>query len=110
MRLMAGLRDADRTLSKRTASRIPPRAGTVLSAVEEMAESSKLWCGAAAAMAWLGGWRGRSPALVEITDHWDDLVGAGRRSRLRRDLLPWVSHYYASPTPPAPSSRCRLRR
>ncbi|MFF1299462.1 MULTISPECIES: phosphatase PAP2 family protein [unclassified Streptomyces] len=35
----------------------------MLSAVEESAESTKLWCGAAAAMAWLGGWRGRRAAL-----------------------------------------------
>ncbi|MFE2610794.1 phosphatase PAP2 family protein [Streptomyces mirabilis] len=30
--------------------------------MEETAESTKLWCGAAAAMACLGGWRGRSAA------------------------------------------------
>jgi undecaprenyl-diphosphatase len=63
MRLLADLRDADRSLTKRAASRVPPRVGKVLSAVEESAESTKLWCGAAAAMAWLGGWRGRRAAL-----------------------------------------------
>ncbi|MGW5481561.1 hypothetical protein [Streptomyces sp. NPDC004008] len=60
MRLLAGLRDADRSLSTRTAPRIPHRAATVLSAVEEIAESAKLWCGAAAAKAWVGGWRGHT--------------------------------------------------
>ncbi|MEU6093078.1 phosphatase PAP2 family protein [Streptomyces sp. NPDC047085] len=64
MRLLAGLRDADRSLSKQAASRIPPRAGKVLSAVEEAAASGKLWCGAAAAMTWLGGWRGRTTAVT----------------------------------------------
>ncbi|MGY1584656.1 phosphatase PAP2 family protein [Streptomyces sp. MN13] len=62
MRLLVGLRDADRSLTKRAASRIPPGVGKVLSAMEETAESTKLWCGAAAAMAWLGGWRGRRAA------------------------------------------------
>ncbi|WP_234441993.1 phosphatase PAP2 family protein [Streptomyces sp. NRRL S-1448] len=28
-----------------------------------MAESTKLWCGAAAAMAWWGGWQGREAAV-----------------------------------------------
>lgn len=63
MRFVARLRDADGALTKRVASRIPPGVGKVLSAVEEAAESTKLWCGAAAAMAWLGGWRGRRAAI-----------------------------------------------
>ncbi|PZG92189.1 phosphatase PAP2 family protein [Streptomyces sp. NTH33] len=67
MRLLAGLRDADRSLTKQAASRIPPGVGKVLSAVEETAESTKLWCGAAAAMAWLGGWRGRKAAASGLT-------------------------------------------
>ncbi|MGA5037020.1 phosphatase PAP2 family protein [Streptomyces capoamus] len=62
MRLLERLSDADRSLSIRAAHRTPPGAGKVLSAVEEAAESTKLWCGAAAAMAWLGGWRGRRAA------------------------------------------------
>jgi membrane-associated phospholipid phosphatase len=66
MRLLTGLRDADRSLSKGTASRIPPRVGTVLSALEEIAESAKLWCGAAAAMAWLGGRGGRKAAVTGL--------------------------------------------
>ncbi|MFF5157801.1 phosphatase PAP2 family protein [Streptomyces sp. NPDC000348] len=63
MKLQAELRDTDRSLTKQTASRVPPRVGRVLSVVEEAAESSKLWCGAAAAMGWLGGWRGRRAAV-----------------------------------------------
>ncbi|WP_405650533.1 phosphatase PAP2 family protein [Streptomyces sp. RK9] len=35
----------------------------MLSAVEEAAESTKLWFGAAVAMAWAGGWRGRTAAV-----------------------------------------------
>jgi undecaprenyl-diphosphatase len=66
MRLLAGLYDADRSLTKQAASRIPPGVGKVLSAVEETAESTKLWCGAAAAMAWLGGWRGRKAAATSL--------------------------------------------
>ncbi|MGV9248948.1 phosphatase PAP2 family protein [Streptomyces sp. NPDC003710] len=64
MRLLTGLREADRVVTQRAASRIPRRVGKVLSAVEEAAESTKLWCGAAAAMAWLGGWRGRKAAAT----------------------------------------------
>ncbi|MEW2250891.1 phosphatase PAP2 family protein [Streptomyces sp. NPDC058733] len=66
MRLLTELRDADRSLSKQAACRIPPGMGKVLSAVEEAAESTKLWCGAAAAMAWLGGWRGRKAAATGL--------------------------------------------
>ncbi|MEU6587849.1 phosphatase PAP2 family protein [Streptomyces sp. NPDC046881] len=62
MRVLAVLRDVDRSLSEQVAWRVPPGAGKVLSAVEEAAESTKLWCGSAAAMAWLGGWRGRRAA------------------------------------------------
>lgn len=64
MRLMAELRDADRSLTRLAADRIPPRVGKTLSAVEEAAESTKLWCAAAAVMAGLGGWRGRNAAAV----------------------------------------------
>jgi undecaprenyl-diphosphatase len=61
---MTGLFEADRVMTQRAASRIPPAVAKVLSAVEETAESSKLWCGAAVAMAWLGGWRGRRAAAA----------------------------------------------
>ncbi|MER5374978.1 phosphatase PAP2 family protein [Streptomyces sp. NPDC002553] len=67
MRFLAYFHDADRTLTKQAASRIPPSVGKVLSAVEETAESTKLWCGSAAAMAWLGGWRGRKAAAAGLS-------------------------------------------
>ncbi|MEU5599991.1 phosphatase PAP2 family protein [Streptomyces sp. NPDC020298] len=66
MRLLAGLRAADRSLPKQAASRISPGVGKVLSAVEETAESTKLWCSAATAVAWLGGWRGRKAAATGL--------------------------------------------
>ncbi|MFF5406712.1 phosphatase PAP2 family protein [Streptomyces misionensis] len=66
MRLLTGLREADRVLTRRAASRIPPGVARVLSAVEESAESSKLWCGTAAAIAWWGGWRGRRAAAAGL--------------------------------------------
>ncbi|MFF1325746.1 phosphatase PAP2 family protein [Streptomyces chartreusis] len=66
MRLLTGLHDADRALTKEAASRIPTGLGKALSAVEKAAESTKLWCGAAAAMAWLGGWRGRKAAAAGL--------------------------------------------
>ncbi|MEU6770211.1 phosphatase PAP2 family protein [Streptomyces sp. NPDC046759] len=53
-------------MTKQAASRIPPRVGKVLSVAEETAESTKLWCGAAAAMAGLGGWRGRKAAATGL--------------------------------------------
>ncbi|MFJ5774612.1 phosphatase PAP2 family protein [Streptomyces sp. NPDC093094] len=62
MRLIGGLRRLDRAASQAASSRIPTRIGLALSAVEEAAESTKLWWGAAAGMAWLGGWRGRRAA------------------------------------------------
>ncbi|WP_211363012.1 hypothetical protein [Streptomyces phaeoluteigriseus] len=34
--------------------------------MEETAEGTKLWCGSAAVMAWLGGWRGRKAAAAGL--------------------------------------------
>ncbi|WP_336606020.1 phosphatase PAP2 family protein [Streptomyces sp. BA2] len=34
--------------------------------MEETAEGTKLWCGAAATMVWLGGWRGRKAAIAGL--------------------------------------------
>ncbi|WP_374936724.1 phosphatase PAP2 family protein [Streptomyces sp. Ru71] len=34
--------------------------------VEEAAEGTKLWCGAAGVMTWLGGWRGRRAAAAGV--------------------------------------------
>ncbi|MFI6495618.1 phosphatase PAP2 family protein [Streptomyces sp. NPDC050564] len=66
MRLLAGMRDGDRRLAKRMASGGSPGLTRFLSAVEEAAEGTKLWCGAAAVMTWLGGWRGRKAAAAGL--------------------------------------------
>ncbi|MEW2051771.1 phosphatase PAP2 family protein [Streptomyces sp. NPDC005476] len=64
MRLLAEIRETDRHLAQRLAANTPPALHRALSAVEETAEGTKLWCGAAAVMAWLGGWRGRKAAAA----------------------------------------------
>ncbi|MFF4018426.1 phosphatase PAP2 family protein [Streptomyces sp. NPDC001843] len=66
MSLLTGLSEIDGLLTRQAACRIPPGVGKVLSAVEETAESSKLWYGAAAAMTWLGGRRGRRAAATGL--------------------------------------------
>ncbi|WP_392966230.1 phosphatase PAP2 family protein [Streptomyces sp. LN245] len=66
MKLMADVRDADRRLTQRAAGGIPPGVGRLLSAVEETAESSKLWCGAAAVMTAFGGRNGRRGAVAGL--------------------------------------------
>ncbi|MGW0915271.1 phosphatase PAP2 family protein [Streptomyces sp. NPDC002784] len=64
MKVIAGLRDADRVLTQQAAHRIGPGAGRMLSAAEE---STKLWCGAAVVMAAAGGWRGRTAATAAMS-------------------------------------------
>ncbi|MFH8805411.1 phosphatase PAP2 family protein [Streptomyces sp. NPDC017936] len=66
MRLLDQVRDADRIMTKEAASRIPAGVAKVLSAVEEAAEGTKLWCTAAGVMAWRGGWRGRRAAAAGV--------------------------------------------
>ncbi|MGW5473510.1 phosphatase PAP2 family protein [Streptomyces chartreusis] len=65
MRLLTGLRDTDRR-GTQAAAHIRPTLGKVLSAVEESAEGTKLWCVAAALMAWRAGWRGRRAAAAGL--------------------------------------------
>ncbi|MFF4035540.1 phosphatase PAP2 family protein [Streptomyces sviceus] len=60
------MHEIDGALTRQAASRIPPGVAKVLSAAEEAAESSKLWCGAAAVMAWKGGGRGRRAAAAGL--------------------------------------------
>lgn len=67
MRLLAEIRETDRHLAQRLAASAPPALHRALSAVEETAEGTKLWCGAAAVMAWLGGGRGRKAAAAGMT-------------------------------------------
>ncbi|MEU2060896.1 phosphatase PAP2 family protein [Streptomyces sp. NPDC013455] len=57
----------DRVLTQQAASRVPKDVGKVLSAVEEAAESSKLWWGAAVVMAVTGGLRGRTAAVAGLS-------------------------------------------
>ncbi|MFE9404108.1 phosphatase PAP2 family protein [Streptomyces sp. NPDC006530] len=66
MKLWTDTQTADRVLTQGAATRIPPRVGKVLSVVEECAESSKLWGGAAVVMAGWGGWRGRKAAAAGL--------------------------------------------
>ncbi|MFI9823632.1 phosphatase PAP2 family protein [Streptomyces sp. NPDC052013] len=66
MKLPTEIREKDRSLAKRLAASCPPGLHRTLSVVEEAAEGTKLWCGAAAAMAWLGGRRGRKAAAAGL--------------------------------------------
>ncbi|MFF8653636.1 phosphatase PAP2 family protein [Streptomyces huasconensis] len=66
MNLLTGVSELDRVVTQQVARRVPPGVGRVLSGVEEAAESTKLWCGAAVAMACLGGWRGRTAAVAGL--------------------------------------------
>lgn len=60
------VREMDRRLTRWTASRPGPGIHRTLSAVEETAEGSKLWCAAAAVLAWTGGRRGRRAAAAGL--------------------------------------------
>ncbi|MFD5338199.1 phosphatase PAP2 family protein [Streptomyces hawaiiensis] len=66
MGLLAELGEADRRLTQRVAAWTSPSVHGTLSAVEEMAEGTKLWCGVAAMMAWRGGRRGRTAAAAGL--------------------------------------------
>ncbi|MEV3970253.1 phosphatase PAP2 family protein [Streptomyces sp. NPDC050698] len=58
--------EADAAVTQQAGTRIPAPVGHVLSVIEEAAESSKLWLGAAAVMAAVGGWRGRKAAVQGV--------------------------------------------
>ncbi|MCF1644185.1 MULTISPECIES: phosphatase PAP2 family protein [Streptomyces] len=66
MSVLALMRETDRRLTKWLAANASPCVHRVLSAAEETAEGTKLWCGAAAVMASLGGWRGRKAAAAGL--------------------------------------------
>lgn len=66
MKLLTVVSEVDRVVTQQVARRVAPGVGTVLSGVEEAAESTKLWCGAAVAMACVGGWRGRTAAVAGL--------------------------------------------
>ncbi|SOE59364.1 undecaprenyl-diphosphatase [Streptomyces sp. OV198] len=108
MRLLTGLREVDRMVTQRAASRIP--VGKVLSAVEETAESTKVWCGAAAGMACLGGWRGRSAAATGLAALVvAQLVSNGLCKQLAdrpRPRKEWFPHDEADDRPDSSSFSC----
>ncbi len=62
----ADLHDGDRLLARRAIGWGPPWLRRVAPAVEEAAEHTKLWLATAAAMAALGGWRGRTAAAAGV--------------------------------------------
>ncbi|WP_436849369.1 phosphatase PAP2 family protein [Streptomyces massasporeus] len=66
MSVPALTRETDRRLAKWLAAGASPCVHRVLSVVEEMAEGTKLWCGAAAVMVSLGGRRGRKAAAAGL--------------------------------------------
>ncbi|MEU9667697.1 phosphatase PAP2 family protein [Streptomyces bobili] len=66
MRVWADLRDGDRRLTRRVASWRSAGARQVLPAVEEAAQHTRLWWGAAFVMATAGGWRGRRAATAGV--------------------------------------------
>jgi undecaprenyl-diphosphatase len=96
MSLLAEVRQADRQLTKRIAAGASPRMHRVLSAVEEMAEGTKLWCGAAGVLAWKGGRRGRTAAAAGVASvAVAQLVSNGVCKGLvdrRRPPKEWIPH------------------
>ncbi|MFC3348717.1 phosphatase PAP2 family protein [Streptomyces echinoruber] len=107
MKVQAGVREVDRVLTQRAGSRVPPDVGRVLSAVEEAAEGSKLWCGTAAALAAFGGWRGRRAAAAGLAAlAVAQLLGNGLCKQLARRPRPpkeWVPHDEVEDRPDSPS-------
>ncbi|MCT9139450.1 phosphatase PAP2 family protein [Streptomyces violarus] len=63
---MVDLHDGDRLLARRAIGWGPPWARRLAPAVEEAADHTKLWLATAAAMAALGGWRGRTAAAAGV--------------------------------------------
>ncbi|WP_258314723.1 phosphatase PAP2 family protein [Streptomyces sp. Act143] len=83
-------------MTRQTGTRVPARIGRVLSAVEETAESTKLWWGAAVAMGTLGGRRGRRAAaagMVGLTVAQLGSNGVGKQLADRpRPPAEWFPH------------------
>jgi undecaprenyl-diphosphatase len=96
MGLLAEMREADRSLTRRIAVSAPPGLHRALSAVEEMAEGTKLWCGAASVMAWAGGRRGRKAAAAGLASvAVAQVVSNGVCKQLvdrRRPPREWIPH------------------
>ncbi|MEU0198915.1 MULTISPECIES: phosphatase PAP2 family protein [unclassified Streptomyces] len=66
MGMKADLRDGDHRLTRRMIASGPPWVRQLAPAVEEAAEHTKIWCAAAAVMATVGGWRGRTAATAGV--------------------------------------------
>jgi undecaprenyl-diphosphatase len=107
MSLLAEVHQVDRHLTKRIAAGASPRVHRVLSAVEEMAEGTKLWCGAAAVLAWKGGRRGRTAAAAGMASvAVAQLVSNGVCKQLvdrRRPPREWIPHEEVDDRPDSPS-------
>ncbi|MFF9059424.1 phosphatase PAP2 family protein [Streptomyces sp. NPDC014882] len=90
------LRENDHRLTRRVASWRSPAARRVLPAVEEAAQHTKLWWGAAFVMATAGGWRGRRAAAAGVAAMAvAELVSNGVGKQLwdrRRPPKEWIPH------------------
>ncbi|GHE68972.1 phosphatase PAP2 family protein [Streptomyces longispororuber] len=107
MSLLAQIHQADRRLTQRVAAGASPRVHRTLSAVEELAEGTKLWCCAAAVMAWTGGRRGRTAAAAGLASvAVAQLVSNGVCKQLvdrRRPPKDWIPHDEVEDRPDSPS-------
>ncbi|MEU8651702.1 phosphatase PAP2 family protein [Streptomyces sp. NPDC048737] len=90
------LRDGDHRLTRRVASWRSPAARQLLPAVEEAAQHTKLWWGAAFVMATAGGRRGRRAAAAGLVSMAvAELVSNGVVKQLwdrRRPPKEWIPH------------------
>jgi undecaprenyl-diphosphatase len=66
IRVVSAVREGDRRLAERLIAWGPPWLRRVGAGVEEAAEHTKIWWGAAVAMAAAGGWRGRKAAAAGV--------------------------------------------
>jgi undecaprenyl-diphosphatase len=107
MDAVRGLRGGERRLTKRIASWDNARARRVLPAVADMAEHSKLWCGAAALMAAGGGGRGARAAAaglagVVVAQVASNVVAKHLYGR-RRPPKEWIPHHDVDDRPDSSS-------
>ncbi|MGX1268432.1 phosphatase PAP2 family protein [Streptomyces phaeoluteigriseus] len=96
MSVWAEIKDGDRRLTRRVASWRSTCARRALPAVEEAAQHTKLWWGAAVLMATAGGWRGRRAAAAGVFSMAvAEAVSNGVVKQLcerRRPPQEWISH------------------
>nr|BFD80754.1 hypothetical protein StreXyl84_01550 [Streptomyces sp. Xyl84] len=105
--MLTAVREMDRRLTKRMASWREPALHRTLSAVEEAAEGSKLWCGAAVVMVWVGGRERRKGALAGVTAlALAQLVSNGVCKQVTDRPRPpkeWIPHDEVEDRPDSPS-------